>query len=34
MQIEQGYPKFDEWVKGYIHEAEVWSIINPNYLYE
>ena len=34
MQIEQGYPRFDEWVKGYIKESEVWSNINPKYLYE
>ena len=34
MQIEQGYPNFDEWVKGYIKESEVWSNINPKYLYE
>ena len=33
-QIEQGYPRFDEWVKGYIQESEVWSNINPKYLYE
>ena len=33
-QIEQGYPRFDEWVKGYIKESEVWSNINPKYLYE
>ena len=34
IQIEQGYPKFDEWVKGYIKESEVWSAIDPKYLYE
>ena len=34
MQIEQGYPKFDEWVKGSIQEAAVWSNIDPTYLYE
>ena len=34
MQIEQGYPKFDEWVKGHIPESEVWSAINPKDLYE
>lgn len=34
MQIEQSYPKFDEWVNGRIQEAEVWSNINPTYLYE
>ena len=33
-QIEWGYPRFDEWVKGYIKESEVWSNINPKYLYE
>lgn len=33
MQIEQGYPRFDEWVKGRIQEYEVWFTINPNYLY-
>ena len=34
MQIEQGYPRFDEWVKEPIKEAEVWSNIDPTYLYE
>ena len=34
MQIEQGYPRFDEWVKEPIKEAEVWSAINSKYLYE
>lgn len=34
MQIEQGYPRFDEWVKEPIKEAEVWSNIDPKYLYE
>ena len=34
MQIEQGYPRFDEWVKEPIKESEVWSNINPKYLYE
>lgn len=34
MQIEQGYPRFDEWVNGRIQEAEVWSNIDPTYLYE
>ena len=33
-QIEWGYPRFDEWVKGYIKESKVWSNINPKYLYE
>lgn len=33
-QIEWGYPRFDEWVKGYIKESEVWSAINSKYLYE
>lgn len=33
-QIEWGYPRFDEWVKGYIKESEVWSNINPKFLYE
>ena len=34
MQIEQGYPNFDKWVKGEIKESEVWSDINPKDLYE
>ena len=34
MQIEQGYPNFDEWVKGHIPESEVWSTIYPTHLYE
>ena len=34
MQIEQGYRNFDKWVKGEIKESEVWSNINPKYLYE
>ena len=34
MQIEQGYRNFDKWVKGEIKEAEVWSNIDPKYLYE
>ena len=34
MQIEQGYPNFDKWVKGEIKESEVWSNINPKDLYE
>ena len=34
MQIEQGYPKFDEWVNEKIQESEVWSNINPKDLYE
>lgn len=34
MQIEQGYRNFDEWVNGRIQEAEVWSNIDPTYLYE
>ncbi|MGN1219847.1 MAG: hypothetical protein ACI4TU_02780, partial [Candidatus Cryptobacteroides sp.] len=36
MQIEQGYPKFDEWVKqGRSKESDVWSSsINQNYLYQ
>ena len=34
MQIEQGYPRFDEWVKGDIKESEVWSNIDPTYLYK
>ena len=34
MQIEQGYRNFDKWVKGEIKEAEVWSNIDPTYLYE
>ena len=33
-QIEWGYPRFDEWVKGYIKESEVWSNIDPTYLYK
>ena len=33
-QIEWGYPRFDEWVKGYIKESEVWSAIDPKFLYE
>ena len=34
MQIEQGYRNFDKWVKGEIKESEVWSNIDPKYLYE
>lgn len=34
MQIEQGYRNFDKWVKGEIKESEVWSAIDPKYLYE